>query len=300
MATLQLRPDGGDGGNGGDVYFKGAAHLYGFRSYIEGEKYRAQNGEDGKKGDKHGSKGEDLILQVPLTTEITTEEGKKIIISEEGQLVKALSGGKGTLGSVTMKKYKIKPEKVMTDTDGRTARITLTLKIKSDIIFIGYPNAGKSSLLTAITNADAKAGAYAFTTLEPQLGRMNGLRLLDLPGLIDHAHKGKGLGTGFVKHTEYSRLIAHFVSYDNDDPVEAYESMREELANISEKLSTMPEVVLLTKYDEATQEKRESVKKYFNKHNVPFHECSILDDDSLTAVKEFLTKHMPKDESATS
>jgi GTP-binding protein len=293
MATFANQSVGGDGGDGGDVYFVGSSNVPDLFKYSEDDTYKAENGSNGMKQNKKGSKGKDLILQVPLVTEIRQRGNLLFRIEKEGEKVKVLTGGTGSLGNVTLKRKShnnLPASEIETLRQEKSIWAELTLKLKSDIIFIGYPNAGKSSLLNMITNANVKTASYAFTTLEPQRGMMNGLILMDLPGLIDGTYVGKGLGTKFVKHTENSRLLAHFVSMENPNPYETYKSMRVEIEKISSILFKMPELVILTKTDESTKDAIKKAEQSFIKKGLQVVSCSIIDDDSMEKVKNTFTE----------
>jgi GTP-binding protein len=175
---------------------------------------------------------------------------------------------------------------------GDTVEVNLDLRFHADILFIGYPNAGKSSMLNQLTKAHAKVAAYPFTTLEPQLGRMGDIVLMDLPGLIDGTHVGKGLGTNFVKHTESSMLTAHFVSLENEDAVATYTSLRSEIGQISEALYKKREVVILSKKDESTPEKIAEAVKQFKKLKITPIVASVLDDETVELVRDAFTKEV--------
>ncbi|MCC7304198.1 50S ribosome-binding GTPase [bacterium] len=282
------RPYGGDGGKGGDVYFEGSTNVAGFGRYMSKDVYKADNGQDGLPLNKFGGKAEDLILQVPIKTEVVIDGEVKHIIEKEGQREMILSGGRGSKGNLSIKKH---PSwRMLTDEEraGETAEVTLIWKLTTDIIFIGYPNAGKSSLLNKLTNAHAKIGTYEFTTLEPQTGHMGDIKLMDLPGLIDGTHSGKGLGTDFVQHTENCKLIAHLVSLENENPLDKYQQLRKEIKLISQELFSKPEVVVLTKADECNPRKIGEVEKSFEKLKIKTATVSILDDDSMSEVRKFL------------
>jgi GTP-binding protein len=243
---------GGDGGKGGNVVLVGDQNIYDLSSFNSSTTYRAEDGEKGGTYRRNGRDGQDLKLKVPLVTKVFDKDGKEVFkIEKDGQEYKVLEGAKGGLGNYTLRgsgregKYSRKrPE------NGTDMAISLELNLKSDAILLGYPNAGKSSIINALTRANSKVASYEFTTLEPQLGVMDGyIKLMDLPGLIEGTYKGKGVGKKFLKHTKYSKLLIHCISIENDDLLDKYNSMREEFKNISDHLYNMEELVVLTKTD---------------------------------------------------
>jgi GTP-binding protein len=297
MSTRANRAFGGDAGNGGSIIFRGDANMPDLYKYSIIDSYKAERGFDGMKNNLKGSNGKDLIVEVPLTTEIYSRGELITKIDKHGLEVTVLTGGTGALGNMTLKrKQHNNPDSGTIEScrQGKSIWVELVLKLKSDVIFIGYPNAGKSSMLNQLTNANAKTASYAFTTLEPQVGMMEGLVLMDLPGLIDGTYVGKGLGTKFVKHTENSKLMAHFVSLENPDPFKTYQLLRAEIQKISKTLFNMDEIVLLAKSDEVAKDKLEKVVNEFKKANIKVIPCSIIDDDSIKAVrKEILMRLKP-------
>lgn len=287
-ATYANKSVGGDGGDGGDVYLVGDANLPDLYKYDKDLVYKAENGRNGQTHNIKGAKGKDLILKVPLTTEISSENKLITIIDTHDQKFKILKGGTGLLGNVTLKRKTHtyhNPEDMLNRAKAISKKITLILKLKSDVIFIGYPNVGKSSLLNVLTNTNVKTASYEFTTLEPQRGIMDGLVLMDLPGLIDGSSLGKGLGTKFVRHTENSKLLAHFVTLESENPYEMYLKMRKEIADISIKLANMKELIILTKTDEVYKDKLDNVEKTFKENGLNTVSCSIIDDESIKRVR---------------
>ena len=257
---------GGDGGNGGDVIVMGDENLYDLSIYNSSAKYKAEDGQKGGIHRKKGADGENLILKVPLVTRVLNENGEEIVvIKEHEQRYKLLEGAEGGIGNFTLRgvgmegKYsRQRKEK------GDEMKIELELNLKSDAILLGYPNAGKSSIINALTRARSKVGSYEFTTIEPQLGVMDGyIKLMDLPGLIEGTYKGKGVGKHFLKHTKYSKLLLHCISMENENLEDKYISMREEFKRISQDLYDMQELVVLTKSDIHTPEKSETIRKAF-------------------------------------
>lgn len=257
---------GGDGGNGGDVYIVGDENIYDLSRYNSSSKYEACKGEKGGTYRKHGSDGKDLRLKVPLVTRVLDESGEEVVVIEKhDQEYKLLEGGEGGLGNYTLRgtsregKYSRKRAE-----KGEEMGIELELNLKTDAILLGYPNAGKSSIINALTRAKAKVASYEFTTLEPQLGIMDGyIRLMDLPGLIEGTYKGKGVGKKFLKHTKYSKLLIHCISMENDNLVERYRSMRDEFKKISDDLYNMEELIVLTKADIYKPEGAKVLKETF-------------------------------------
>jgi GTP-binding protein len=259
---------GGDGGKGGDVILIGNENIYDLSHFNSNKLYKAQSGEKGGVYRRAGKDGEDLILNVPLVTRVLDKNEEEIVVlKKHEQRYRIVSGGDGGLGNFTLRgssregKYSRKKGE-----DGEEKRIVLELNLKSDAILLGYPNAGKSSLINALTRANSKVGSYEFTTLEPQLGVMDGyIKLMDLPGLIEGTHEGKGVGKKFLKHTKYSKLLLHCISLENDDLVGAYNNMREEFKKISEELYKMDELVVITKADIYTPQEAEEISKKFEK-----------------------------------
>ncbi|HCC68192.1 TPA: hypothetical protein DEP90_03270 [Patescibacteria group bacterium] len=263
---------GGDGGDGADVVIVGDVNVYDLSKYDSNHIYKAETGERGNTYCKHGKNGETLRLQVPLVTKVFDMEGKEIIcIENDKQEFQILSGGKGGLGNFTLRGEgwdgKLSKKRA---TRGEELCIRLELNLKTDAIFLGYPNAGKSSIINALTRANYKVASYEFTTLEPQLGVMDGyIKLMDLPGLIEGTSKGRGVGTQFLKHTTYSRLLIHCISIENEDLEERYMSMRKEFEKISTSLHSMDELIVLTKADIFTPEeakvRKEGLEKILGK-----------------------------------
>lgn len=284
MSTLGHRSTGGDGGRGGKVYVLGDENTYDLSSYNQDKTYKAEDGKSGKMKNKTGAIGKDLVLPVPLTTEVFIDGEVAYKIAKHGQKELVLKGGLGTPGNVSLKRNP-KLEYKIFKSEAEKKTLELILKLQSDVIFLGYPNAGKSSLLNSLTEAKAKTASYAFTTLDPQVGFMDGLKLMDLPGLIEGTHEGKGLGIRFLKHTESAKLVAHFVSLENSDPLEVYESLRKEIKSISEELYNTREVIVLTKTDEAKKEEVERAEKLFKNEGLEVVSCSIIDDESIEKVK---------------
>ena len=291
MSVNLEKIDGGDGGNGGSIYLKGSENVYDLAWFDNGKIYKAERGEDGAGRHKTGGDGKDLIIMVPLTTEVHVNNRTPYKVTKHDEVVQILRGGGGGFGNMTQRRHL--DEKLTEEGHpGVTKNITLILKLQSDVIFVGYPNAGKSSLLNLLSDAKVKVAAYAFTTLEPQLGLMDGIRLMDLPGLIEGTYEGKGLGTKFVKHTEHARLIAHFVSYENPDMMAMYKSLRAEIKNISEALYNKPEIIILSKSDEATPEKIQATEAEFKKLGLPVVSCSIIDDAAIIKVREIIKNNL--------
>lgn len=285
MATYNRKLEGGDGGNGGSVFLKGTRNIYDLGMYDPERQYSAENGKNGLQGNRNGPNGKDLTLLVPLTTEVEMRGELIAKITEDGQIFKVLSGGLGAYGNISLRRQHDSIDGDPDRSESKNAKIKLILKLKSDVIFIGYPNAGKSSILNSLTRNTVKTADYAFTTLEPQLGMMDGVLLMDLPGLIEGAHEGKGLGIEFVKHTEYSKLLAHFVSLENSNPFDVYTTLREEIRKISLDLYNKKEIVVLTKSDEVSPEIAKIAEKIFKKKGIEVISCSIIDDDSLAKLK---------------
>ena len=263
------KADGGDGGKGGDVYIVGDTNVYDLAKLSALGKFKAEDGENGQKNKRKGRDGEDIEIHLSLVTKIYNEDGTEFLtISKSGYKVKILDGGKGGLGNFSLRGKSWDGKFSRTEGEkSKTKKLKLELNLKSDVIFLGLPNAGKSSIVNALSNAKYKVAPYEFTTLNPQLAVMDGYMLMDLPGLIEGAHKGKGLGTEFLKHTRYAKLLVHCISLENDDIKEVYTDMRKEFLNISEDLYSLPEFVLFTKADiystEQLKEKIEELKKEF-------------------------------------
>lgn len=286
---------GGDGGFGGDVYIMGESNLYDLSHLVNGSVVKGSNGRNAliRNQKENASSGEDVIFKVPIKTTVIDEEGTELfVISEHGQKELIVKGGACGRGNRYFHK-KMGKEGRFKATDGKPGKektIKLVLELYSDVIFIGYPNAGKSSLLNEITNAHVKVADYEFTTLKPQLGRLSGLVLMDLPGLIPDTHKGRGLGTAFVKHTKTAKLILHMISLENEDCVKAYKEMWKELDEIDEKLKNKKELVILTKHDLVGKEKIEKEVKAFKKMKKDFLVVSIHDFDALEELKKKICK----------
>lgn len=284
------KPDGGNGGKGGDVYIQITTDLTALKQFTHTKTIEAQSGGNGGKNQKDGKSGEDLSLTLPVGTtlkEINT--GEIIDLDFSGMKVLVCRGGKGGKGNYELKNSKnTNPDFAQTGLPGEIKHFLLSLKLIADFGLIGLPNSGKSSLLNELTNVNAKTGTYSFTTLEPNLGSLNGKIIADIPGLIEGASFGKGLGIKFLKHIEKTKILLHCLDSTSSDVVADYLIVKNELKSFSPALLQKPEAILLTKSDMPAQDilKNQVQKlKQFKKKIFP---VSIYDYDALEKVKKYL------------
>ena len=266
-------PDGGDGGNGGSVILKAERNLNTLIDYRYQQHHKAERGDNGSGQNRTGKSGDNLILKVPLGTQVFEEDNKTLIYDfiKIGEEFVAATGGKGGLGNTRFKSSTNRaPRKFTKGATGEEFTIWLQLKTIADIGIIGLPNAGKSSLLAAITNANPKIANYQFTTLNPNLGVASydnkEVTIADIPGLIEGAHKGTGLGIQFLKHVERCKTLLHMIDITNDDIKKSYNQVKAELKNYSNKLSKKKELIVLNKIDLVDEKKAKDIVKSFSKN----------------------------------
>jgi GTP-binding protein len=290
-------PAGGDGGKGGDVYFRVVRDIQALSAYKHKTDWEAPGGESGQKRSMHGSFGEDLYLNVPIGAVIHNREYDKTYeCLEEGQEILVLRGGQGGLGNEKFKSSTNRTPEEFTKGDiGEFATFDIELRLIADVGVIGLPNAGKSSLVNALTNASAKVGDYPFTTLEPNLGAYYGYVLADIPGLIEGASEGKGLGHKFLRHITRTKELVHLVSAENDDVAAVYKTIREELGKYDKELLKRDEIVILSKTDTVDAEtKKKKIKELEKASKKDVIELSLFDDASVKAFGDYLISVLKK------
>lgn len=258
-------PDGGDGGRGGDVWVECVDGLNTLIDYRYQQHFKAKTGGHGMGRNRHGAKAEDVVLRVPKGTEILEEDGETMLadLTEVGQRVLLARGGNGGFGNDRFKSSTNRaPRRANPGEEGEEKWLWLRLKLIADAGLVGLPNAGKSTFLAAVTSAKPKIADYPFTTLHPGLGvvRVDAREfvLADIPGLIEGAHEGLGLGDRFLGHVERCRVLLHLVDGTQDDVAEAYKVIRKELKAYGGGLASKPEIVALTKVDSLSEEEREA------------------------------------------
>lgn len=285
-------PTGGNGGNGGNIYFEGISDIGALRQFRYKKELRAENGEKGHYDLRDGSSGNDLIVKIPAGTVIhnlDAEVSFEILTPKERILI--AKGGRGGKGNFLFRSsINTTPMESQPGTEGESFTIRLELKFIADAGFIGLPNAGKSSLLNALTNAKSKVANYPFTTLEPNLGAYYNLILADIPGLIEGASSGKGLGIKFLRHIERTKALFHFISSESENPKEDYKIIREELKKYSENLLDKPEYVFISKGDLADDKKIKSILKSLKEAEIKAIPISIYNEESLLAIQQILNK----------
>lgn len=287
-------PSGGDGGMGGDVVFEGIRDIAALARYRYTKEFKAEDGAPGEGNNKHGKTGSDMVIYVPVGSLVTnTTTGDVFEILEHGQQYTVLKGGAGGLGNQNFKSsVNQNPQQATKGKKGQTGDIEIELKLIADAGLIGFPNAGKSSLLNELTRAKSKIGAYAFTTLDPNLGSFYGYILADIPGLIEGASSGKGLGHKFLKHVERTKLLVHLVSAEQDDVPGAYQTIRGELSAFDKDLASKHEIVVLSRTDLVTDEKelKQKIEALEAASGSAVFALSILDPEPVKKFSDQLSR----------
>jgi GTP-binding protein len=266
-------PDGGDGGKGGDVIFEAVPGLNTLIDFRYTQHFRAPRGKGGAGSNRTGASGDDLVIKVPVGTQILADDEDRTLLADltqEGQRVTLLHGGMGGRGNASYKSSTNRaPRQHQTGEPGEEMWVWLRLKLLADVGLVGLPNAGKSTFLNSVTNASAKIGDYPFTTLRPQLGvvRRKGREFViaDVPGLIEGAADGAGIGDRFLGHVERTGLLLHLVDGSAEDPVEGWRIVRGELEGYGAGLADKPELIALTKADLLDDKQRAKVSKALEK-----------------------------------
>ncbi len=293
-------PDGGDGGKGGSVILKAEQSLNTLIDYRYQQHHKAKRGENGAGQNRTGKSGENLILKVPLGTQVFEEDNKTLIFdfTKIGEEFVVANGGTGGLGNTRFKSSTNRaPKKFTRGTLGEEFIIWLQLKTIADIGIIGLPNAGKSSLLASVTNANPKIANYQFTTLNPNLGVASydnkEITIADIPGLIEGAHKGTGLGIKFLKHIERCKSLLHLIDITNDDLKKNYKQVKNELKEYSSKLNKKKELIVLNKTDLIDEKEVKKIIKRFKK-NIKSEVVSLstLNKRSVSKIKSKLLSYV--------
>ena len=304
-------PDGGDGGRGGSIYFRVDPNANTLIDFRYTKKFKAQNGENGSGGNKYGKSGEDLYINVPIGTIIKDAETGKVVadLSKEGQEELVLKGGRGGKGnSHFATATRQVPRFAQAGEDGEEKEVILELKLLADVGLLGFPNVGKSTFLSIVTEAKPKIANYHFTTIEPNLGVVktkNGdsFVIADIPGIIEGASEGIGLGIQFLRHVERTRLLLHVIDVsgtEGRDPVQDYYTINNELKKYSEKLSTRKQIIVANKIDIMQDEtKYKELEELSKKEGLEIYKISGATGEGieqlLNRVSEVL-KTLPKEE----
>ena len=293
-------PDGGDGGKGGSVIFISERNLNTLIDYRYQQHFKAQRGENGKKKNQTGKSGEDLLLKVPMGTQVFEEDNKTLIFDfeKENENYVAAIGGNGGYGNTRFKSSTNRaPRKFTKGKKGEEFWIWLQLKTIADIGIIGLPNAGKSSLLASITSAKPKIANYKFTTLNPNLGVARyddkEITLADIPGLIENAHEGVGLGIKFLKHIERCKTLLHLIDVNEEDVLKSYKQVRKELEKYSKKLLEKNEIIVFNKIDLIdSNELIDKKKKFTTKIKKDILTLSTFNRKSVNNLKTKIIKYV--------
>jgi GTPase len=291
-------PGGGNGGRGGDVFIVAVSDIGYLDFYRHTKDFFAENGEPGANFGRQGGNGENLELKFPVGSILKNKmTGEVFELDHIDQRIKILSGGRGGLGNEYFKNSRnVTPKESTPGVAGEFAEFDIELRMFADIGLVGLPSAGKSTLINAITNAKSKVAAYHFTTLDPHLGAFYEFIIADIPGIIEGASEGKGLGTKFLKHITRTKAIAHVVSLESDDLVADYEIVRKELADHDTELAEKDEVIIFTKsdmFDEKTiKEKLKTMSKITKGKQI--FTVSAYDDATIKKLNDGLVKYLRK------
>ena len=295
-------PDGGDGGRGGSVIFITDKNLNTLIDFRYQQHFKAEKGEDGKGKKKTGKSGKNLILKVPIGTQIFEEDNNTLIedLNKDEQKIVVANGGLGWVGNVKFKSSTNRtPRKKTTGNKGESFWIWLQLKVIADVGIVGMPNSGKSSLLSALTSARPKIANYPFTTLNPNLGvaiyNNKEVTLADIPGLIEGAHEGTGLGDKFLRHIERCKNILHLIDITNENLLENYSKVRKELFKYSDKIVKKSEIIVFNKVDLLNEDEINSKIEIFRKKvRKKIYTISALKHKGLNTIRKILINYVYK------
>lgn len=287
-------PAGGNGGRGGDVIIRAVRDAARLGKYRGNTTFIAGDGEPGGGSSLYGHNGNDVIIELPIGSTITViDSGATYELLTEGEEHTILRGGAGGFGNEHFKSSRnVTPEESTCGKEGISGTLHVELKLIADVGLVGFPNAGKSSLLNAVTNAQSKVGNYAFTTLEPHLGDLYGYIIADIPGIIEGASQGKGLGHKFLKHIARTRALVYCISVEQDEPISAYRALYTELLSHDSRLVEIPAMIVLTKTDLVSQEEIDTKMKELSEVSDMVIPLTILDDDSLKNFTDALLKFL--------
>tara|TARA_B100000686_G_scaffold265830_1_gene280410 strand:- start:23105 stop:24145 length:1041 start_codon:yes stop_codon:yes gene_type:complete len=286
-------PDGGSGGKGGDIIFECCANLNTLIDFRYKQHFKAKKGTDGSGKNCNGAKGNDIIIKVPVGTQIISDNDKETILQDlttPGEKIIFLKGGKGGFGNTHFKNSTEQaPRKSNPGLEGEEAWVWLRLKVLADIGIIGLPNAGKSSLLSALTNAKPKIGNYPYTTLSPQLGILKNdnheIIISDIPGLIKDAHKGIGIGTRFLGHIERCVALMHIIDATTKNPVNAFKAVKKELREYGHGLINKKQIIIINKVDLINKNELNKIIQNIEKYsNMTVYSCSALEKIGLDSI----------------
>ena len=295
-------PDGGDGGNGGNVYFQVDKDKNTLIDFRYNKKFKAKNGENGSGSHCNGKYGEDLYIKVPIGTVIKDAETGKVIadLSEPNQKELILKGGRGGRGNSHFATATRQAPRFSEDGEkGEEKELILELKLLADVGLLGFPNVGKSTFLSVVTDAKPKIANYHFTTIEPNLGVVktkdgDGFVIADIPGIIEGASEGVGLGIQFLRHVERTRLLLHFLDVSGQEgrnPVEDFYTINKELKKYSEKLSTRKQIIVANKIDVMQDDTLlKEVEKLSKKEEMEMFKISAVTKDGVEELIDYVTK----------
>lgn len=286
-------PDGGNGGNGGNAYVVAIRDINALSNYRENEVLQAERGGNGAGALRNGKNGNDLEVHLPIGSILTNKETlERFELLEVGQRILVATGGRGGLGNAHFKSsINTTPQIARPGEQPQSYPFHIELNIIADVGIIGLPSAGKSTLLNMLTNAGAKVGAYPFTTLEPNLGVFHSYVLADIPGLIEKASEGKGLGHKFLKHIRRTKMLLHLVSAEEENVGEAYATIRNELASFDPTLLEKEEMVVLSKVDVVDETAKEKILAQLPNGTLPL---SVIDDTLLKQFSTHLSRQLAK------
>ena len=284
-------PSGGDGGHGGDVHIEGVSDIGALYHFRYKKIFMAESGQAGMDDKKTGKSSQDLILKVPIGSIISDSQGQLLEIIKVGQSVCLAKGGKGGRGNWRFRSSTNQtPRWAEYGEKGEEKHLKIELKLIADVGLIGLPNAGKTSLLNELTHASAKVANYPFTTLEPNLGVMGDLILADIPGLVEGAAEGRGLGHKFLRHIQRTKILVHCLPAESDNLPKDYQIIRQELGKFSQDLLAKKEILLLTKADLLGEAEKKEKIKILRKLNKKVLVVSIHDLDSLKLLQKLVLK----------